>query len=205
MEVAPATRGRTHGRSAEALTKPAGGSRSRGVVLLRMAMLNPRRVTLEEELERIAAVARGLEPGELLAVRSHARAMLTEMRPRLGARDLHGLACSFASDDHEVFIWRPPPEPPAAVGPLGGAELTLDVRALAPLLALIVSVAAVARLSPGEVLVHISDRPPLLLVDLLAGRAVLDGVRFAGERVLARLLRSRAAIQPPSPEAVDEG
>jgi hypothetical protein len=203
MEVAPARRGGTHRRSAEASTEPAGSSRLRGVVLLRTTMFNPLRVTPEEELERLAAVARGLEPGELLAVRSHVRAMLTELRPRLGARDLHGLACSFAPDDHEVFIWRPPPGPPPALGPLGGAELTLDVRALAPLLSLVVSVAAVARLSPGDVLVHISDRPPLFLVDLLAGRAVLDGVRCAGERVLARLVRSHAAIHPPRPEAVE--
>jgi hypothetical protein len=181
------------------LTEPAGGLPVRSVILLRMTMPSRLRAAPEEDLDRVEVVAHGLQPGELLAVRSHARPRLTEMPPRLGAGDLRRRACSFAPDDHEVFIWRPPPEPPPAVGPLGGAERTLDVRALAPLLSLVVSVVAVARLSPGEVLVHIGDRPPLLLVDLLAGRAALDGLRCAGDRFLARFVRSRAASAREQP------
>ena len=49
--------------------------------------------------------------------------------------------------------------------------------------------AALAALRPGEVLVHVNDGPPLLLLDLLAGRAVRKDVEYADEGVVARIER----------------
>jgi hypothetical protein len=151
-------------------------------------------VAAEADLGRVARVARSLEPGELLAVRLRVEPKLAEAWPRLEGRDLRMVACSFAPDDHEVLIWGAPPEPPPADRPSVAGELTLDVRPLVPPLALVVPMAAVARLGPGESLLHVSERgPPLMLVELLAGRAVLDEVWDARDRVLARLVRRPAA------------
>lgn len=162
---------------------------SRSVVLLRMSLSSRLPVAPAEDLARIAGVARGLAPGELLAVRSHAPIAPGEAGGGHGAEDLRALACTFAPDDHEVFVWRPPPEAPPAAGAAVAGELRLDVRALSPRIALVAAVAALAALRPGEVLVQVNDGPPLLLLDLLAGRAVRKDVEYADEGVVARIER----------------
>ena len=143
------------------------------MVVLRMP-LDGGSVAAEADLGRVARVACSLELGELLAVRLGVEPKLAEVWPRLESGDLRMLAGSFAPDDHEVLIWRAPPEPAASIRPSVAGELTLDVRLLVPPLALVVPITAVAPARPGESILHVSERgPPLLLVEFLSGRAVL--------------------------------
>lgn len=162
------------------------------VLRMRLAALSG---AAEADLARVARVARTLEHGELLAVRLEVEPDLAEVRPRLGADDLRMESCAFAPDDRETFIWRAPPEPPAeGAGAEGGP---LDVRRLPRPLALVVPIAAVARLGPGEGVLHLSDHgPPQLLMDLLAGRADQTETRGARGAVFSLLVRRPAASAP---------
>src|SRR5205085_1625539 len=87
-------------------------------------------------------------------------------------------------------------------GALVDGQLTVDVRAVDPPLALLVCVDAVARLLPGETLVHVGDRPPLLIADLLAGRAVVSAPHWTDDGVRCRVTcRASAAGDRPAPPA----
>ena len=57
-----------HGAALDEAVRPP----ARSVVMLRMSLSSRLPVAPAEDLARIAGVARGLAPGELLAVRSHA-------------------------------------------------------------------------------------------------------------------------------------
>jgi hypothetical protein len=182
----------------------ADGGRSRRVVLLRLPV-DRRSVDDEADLARIVAIARGLQPDELLAIASRTEPNLADLRHRLEPDDLEFTACSFAPDDHEIFVWRPPPHLPSDCGAPVAGQIVLDVRPLPPLLALVCSVAAAARLGPGEVLAQVGSRPPLLLVDLLAGRAVVGALTGTGDRVMSRFVRCAGATPPASDlQAPDE-
>lgn len=137
-------------------------------------------------VERVARVARTLVPGELLAVRLGPGASEEEVWAGAGAVDLRRVLCAFAPDDRELLIWAAPPELPPSGGPG-----PLDVRALAPPLPLVVTAQALARLGPGEVVVQVNDHHSPVLVDLLAGRAVV-GYEGAWEQdhVTVRIVRS---------------
>jgi hypothetical protein len=166
-------------------------SRPHAVVVLRMR-LGALSIDAEADLGRVARVARTLDLGELLAVRLGVEPKLAEICPRLGDDDLRMLSCAFAPDDWEAFIWRAPPEPPPAKQAVGGAPL--DVRLLPPPLPLVVPLIAVARLHPGEGILHVSDQgPPQLLMDLLAGRADAKETRGGRGSVLTLLVRRPAA------------
>jgi hypothetical protein len=182
----------------------ADGERSGRVVLLRFPV-DRRSVDEEADLGRIVAIARGLQPDELLAIASRTEPNLADLRHRLEPGDLEVTACSFAPDDHEIFVWQPPPHLPSDCGEPVAGELVFDVRPLPPLLALVCSVAAAARLAPGEVLAQIGSRPPLLLVDLLASRAVVGALTGTGDRVVSRFVRCAGATPPAGGlEAPDE-
>jgi hypothetical protein len=174
-------------------------AQSRRVVLLRKNLDDPS-LTADAARAAVTTLAAGLEPGELLAV--HTRADLTLTRPweALVAPDLGALVCDFGPDDHELFLWRTPPEPPETAGAVVDGLPTVDVRALEPPLALLIVVDAVARLQPGEVLIHVDDRPPLLIADLLAGRAAFSGPRWTDDGVRTRVVRlpSPAAGEQPA-------
>jgi hypothetical protein len=178
---------------------PAPATDSRRVVLLRKNL--DETLAPDAALASVAALAGGLEPGELLAV--HTRTDLASTAPwqALSGPDLRTLVCSFAPDDHELFLWRAPPELSESASAIVGGELTVDVRALAPPLALLASVAAIARLLPGEVLIHVGDRPPLLLLGLLVGRAAVSGPRWLDAGVRSRVVRlpDPAAGERPAP------
>ncbi len=162
------------------------------MVVLRMR-LGELSIDAEADLGRVARVARTLDPGELLAVRLDLEPKLAEVRPRFGGDDLRMLSCAFAPDDWEAFIWRAPPEPPPAEQ-AGAGRAPLDVRLLPPPLSLVVPLTAVARLNPGEGLLHLSDHgPPQLLMDLLAGRADRKETRDGRGSVLTLLVRRPAA------------
>jgi len=163
-----------------------GGSAPRVLVVLRMHV-EASSLRTAGALDRVATVARSLRPGELLAVRLRAEPAQTAAWLRLACGDVRVETCSFGSDDHEILIWRP--ARPSRETCLAGRR-TLDDRALLAPLSIVAPMLAAARLGPGESLLHRSERgPPLLLVDLLAGRAVFEEGRGAEGQVLSRLVR----------------
>jgi hypothetical protein len=181
--------------------------RSRRLVLLRLRLGEG-----EAGLALVAVMARGLQPGELLLVGSPTMPNLAELASRLEPPGMELMTVSFAPDDHEILVWRPPPGAPSDPGGPVAGELTLDVRDLPPLLALVSSLAAAARLGPGEALTQIGSRPPLLLVDVLAGRAVVAPLTGTADRVVSRFVRCGArgsvtgdAVPPPAAGATLAG
>src|SRR5205085_5878143 len=154
-------------------------------VLVRLNVPEPH--VAQARLDSIVCIARGLEPGELLAVRSAADLTRIGAWPPPGNAALRVVACSFAADDHELFLWSVPPEPAEPVFRLLAGASAHDARALPPPLGLVTAMVAAARLAPGETLVRLDLHAPLLLVDLLAGRAVICDVRWTVDGVLSRL------------------
>jgi hypothetical protein len=168
---------------------PPGAAAGR-VMLVRLNVPEPQ--VAQARLDSIVRIACGLEPGELLAVRSTADLTRIGAWPPPGGPELRLVACSFAADDHELFLWSGPPEPAEPVfRPFDGGRAH-DARALPPPLRLVTPVAAAARLAPGEAVVCLDVHPPLLLVDLLAGRALISDVRWTADGVLSRLVRASA-------------
>jgi hypothetical protein len=167
-------------------------ARSRRVVLLRKS-LDDLSFAGDGAQAAVAALAGRLGAGELLAVHTRADVTLTRPWEALVGPDLRALVCCFAPDDYELFLWRTPPELPEPAGVLVDGQVTVDVRDIDPPLAILVSIDAVARLLPGEALVHVGDRPPLLIADLLAGRAELSGPRWTDDGLRTRVVRRAAA------------
>ena len=170
------------------------------VVLLRKNLDDPS-LTADALQAAVAVLAGGLEPAELLAVHTRTDPTLTRPWESLVGPELRALVCSFAPDDHELLLWRTPPELPESAGAVVDGQMVVDVRALEPPLALLVTVDAVARLLAGEALVHVGDRPPLLIADLLAGRAAFSGPRWTDDGVRSCVVRlpRPAPGEPPAP------
>jgi len=160
------------------------------VVLVRLSV--PELHVAQARLDSIVSIARGLEPGELLAVRSPADLTRISDWPPPGDAALQLVACSFAADDHELFLWSAPPEPAEPVFRLLAGTSAHDARTLAPPLGLVTAMVAAARLAPGGTLLRLDLHPPLLLVDLLAGRALISDIRWTADGVLSRLVRAAA-------------
>lgn len=163
-----------------------GASGPRVLVVLRMRVEGASADTAAV-LDRVAKVARGLVAGELLAVRLSGEPRWAEAWLRLECEGVRVETCSFGPMDHEVLVWRParPSRETCIAGRrTAGRPRTdgtpRDRRAHARR----------GRLGPGESRLHRSERgPPLLLVDLLAGRAVFEEGRAAEGHVLSRLVR----------------
>jgi hypothetical protein len=133
---------------------------------------------------RVARVSRTLAPGEVIA--ASGPAVVDAPLGRDGTR-LRALGCRFAPDDWTTLIWDGPAPPEDALA--SSRRRHVDVRGLAPPPALALGAAAVAALDPGEVLVHLGEAPPILLLGLLEDRVVLEGVAWEGPVVVTRLRR----------------
>ncbi len=162
----------------DALPTPAATPWSRhALVVVRVAVATPD----ADALARVARLAAGLGPGELLAVRS-ARPW-PDGSPAGGP--LRRVACAFATDDHETLVWPAPPDVPDDAG-----TDRLDVRGLPQPLPLVATARAVAAMAPGDGLEVIGAAGSPLLVDFLAGRAeVTFDPDASGGLVVTRLRR----------------
>jgi len=147
------------------------------LVVVRIAVAAPE----PDALARVARLAAGLGPGELLAVRS-SRPWPTDSP---SGTPLRRVACVFADGDHETLVW---PAPPDLADDAGTGRL--DVRDLPQPLPLVATARAVAAMAPGDHLEVIGAAGSPLLVDFLAGRAeVTFDPDASGDLVVTRLRR----------------
>jgi len=152
----------------------------------------------QEPFARIMTTVKALAPEQVLVLRAPFEPV--PLLAALGKRGFAHWAEQSAPDDWTVWFYREPSAPAAVAGPPGapaadGDMAVLDVRGLEPPEPMVQILERLDALRPGQRLVVLHERRPMLLYPQLDERGFLHDTEEV-ERGLVRIVVRRPA--PPS-------